>query len=81
MANGRHIPFAGVAQSPERRSARPEVGGKNPPPRSKILPFPRRPLTRLEPFVIAIAGTLVGIAIVVIGLAGYAASIVLRGLP
>lgn len=86
MANGRSIDFAGVAQQTERGRKPPappaEVAGKNPAPRSTILPFPQ-PHTpaRVSPLLIALAGMLAGIALLVIGLAAYTGLIVLRGLP
>lgn len=82
MANGHHIPFAGVAQSTERRPSRPEVAGRIPAPRSTIVPFPR-PYHRFRPgpFVVACVSVLVAIALVVIGLSAYAGAIVFRWLP
>jgi hypothetical protein len=74
--NGRIIPFAGVAQSPERRSARPEVAGKIPAPRS-ILPFPRpHRVPRVEPLLIAVVGCFAGIALVCAGMLARAGGIV-----
>ena len=73
--------FAGVAQQPEHRGSRPEVGGKNPPPRSNVLLFPRSAPPSTQPLLVAFVAALAGIAIVVLALAAYAAGIVLRGLP
>lgn len=77
--SGFHL--AGVAQRTERVPNH-EVAGKNPAPRSTILPFPRPyRYFRPGPFVVAFVSVLVAIALVVIGLSAYAGAIVFRGLP
>lgn len=75
------IPFAGVAQQ-ERRTSRPEVTGLTPVPRSTIAPgFDLvRPQLRVEPLAVAFFTALAGTAIIVVGLAAYAAGWVVRGL-
>lgn len=78
---GRIVPLAGVAQQRERRGHHPGDAGSSPAPRS-IIPFPQpRQVRTLEPLVLVVAGLLAAIATVVLGLAGYAASVVIGGLP
>lgn len=72
-------PYAGVAHRRER-PAPPGEAVSQPAPRSTITPMPclsREP--RLEPIAIAIAGSLGGLAIVVVALLVYASAILLRG--
>lgn len=67
MANNSAFRFAGVAQQPEHRVSRPEVGGKNPPPRSTepigagFIPWPTLIAS------LALTGAIVVIVLVVAG--------------
>lgn len=62
MAHGSAFRFAGVVQQPEHRRAPPEVGGKNPPPRSIIHLLPRPHLLASTALVAAIVVIMLAVA-------------------